>query len=125
MILENPDNIVFEYVCHNPQYKKPLNSVGNQELEIFIVDIVQEKIINIINTHDDLNYFWDQLEDSVIENKIKNALSSYSYQIENCNINHHYQLVAIASGIYYSYPIKSPSIENVRFLESEPWKYFK
>ncbi len=126
MILENPDNVVFEYVCHSSEYQKPLNAIGNQELEIFIVDILQEKIIDIINTHDDLNYFWDQLEDAEIESKIKDALSSYSYQIENhFNMGDCHQLIAIASGSFYSYPIKSPIIENVRFLESEPWKYFK
>jgi len=126
IILENPDNIVFNYIFNSQEYNNPTNTIGNRELEIFIVDVLQEKVIDIINTHDDLDYFWSQLDDTEIETRIGAALRTHSYQIENddnpCN---HYQLVAIASGTYFSYSIVSPSLKNVRFLESEPWKYFK
>jgi hypothetical protein len=125
-ILENPDNIVFDYIFNSQNYQKPTNAIGNQELEIFIVDVQQEKIIDIINTHDDLNYFWSQLEDDEKESSLRTALRAHSYEINNdANPCDHYQLVAIASGTFYSYSLVSPILENVRFLESEPWKYFK
>ena len=131
-ILENPCNLVYEYIFHNPLYKPNINNFGFECVDIYIANVAKSKIIDIVHTGISKSYhLYLRGERNVDEKTIfKKFLEPKNYHLvcdEGQKVARYYEWYAIPGGIdYLPYALESHILSGIDgFTENRPFDYFK